>query len=166
MAWSFCQSYVTRDEGLKHLVPEEPLQVIPNLVGEICPLIVHGQKYPFDRQSRIVGATDSHERVEELGNAFQSKILALDGDENGVGSDERVEGEEIEGWGAVEDDIAKLVVNRLKLFREQVFTMVVVDKLNRRSNHVAVGGDEVKALDGGFEDQVMDWLIHHQGVIK
>ena len=66
MARSLRQADITRYHRLKNLVAEKILQVIPNLVREVRPVIEHCQKDTFDSQLGVVRPADSNQGVEEF----------------------------------------------------------------------------------------------------
>ncbi len=59
---------------------------------------------PSRASDGVEGLGDAVEGGHELGDAFEGEVLGLHGDEEAVGGDQRVEGEEVEGRRAVEED--------------------------------------------------------------
>ena len=59
---------------------------------------------PSSASAGVEGLGDAVEGGHELGDAFEGEVLGLHGDEEAVGGDEGVEGEEIERRRAVEQD--------------------------------------------------------------
>src|SRR2546422_391060 len=72
----FGQPDVSGNQRVEDLVAEKILQVVPDLVREVCPLVEHGQEDPFHGEPRVVRAADPKQRVKELGNALQGEVLA------------------------------------------------------------------------------------------
>src|SRR5581483_1411180 len=106
---SLCKANAAWNNRLKHLVLEELPQILRDLFCQVHALVVHGQKDAFDLQRMVERRTDAVDGIEELRNSFQREKLALDGDEDGIGRDQSVEGKKIEGRGAIDDDEAVLV---------------------------------------------------------
>ncbi len=90
MAGGLGEANIARDYALEYLVSEETAEVCGYLLREGSAVIVHRQKNALDRKVRIDGSADAHMRVQELGNALNGKILALDRDEDRVGRGQRV----------------------------------------------------------------------------
>jgi len=95
---------------------------------------------------------DAFDGVHELGDALEGEEFALDGDENGVGRDEGVDGEEVECGRAVDDDERIGVSNGLEAGAEACFPVFFVNQFDVGGNKVAVRGDEVQAVEIGLEN--------------
>jgi hypothetical protein len=63
MAGRLGQPDVPRDNGLKHLSPEETSEVGSDLLREGRPVIVHGKEDPFDRERGVDCPADAHKCV-------------------------------------------------------------------------------------------------------
>ena len=74
------------------------------LVGQPQTGVVHGQQKAFDLQLGIQLRLGHADRVEQLAETFQREILALDRDQYAVGRDQRVERNESERRGAVDQN--------------------------------------------------------------
>ena len=101
---SFGKPNAAGDNGLEDLAAEEIAEVGFDLTSEIGAVIVHGKEDTFDLEIGIEGLPGAVYGVHELGDSFEGKEFALNGNENGMRSDEGVEGEEVEGRRAVYDD--------------------------------------------------------------
>src|ERR1700733_3196059 len=71
------EAHISRYQSLEDLGAEKTAQIGGDLARERGSLVIHRQKNAFDLEFRIQRATDAHQRVEQLGDAFQSQILAL-----------------------------------------------------------------------------------------
>lgn len=82
VAWRFSQTHIPGNDAFKHLGAEEASKIGSNLLGKRGSVVVHGQKDALDCEGRVDSAAEAHERVEELRDAFESQVLALDRHQN------------------------------------------------------------------------------------
>src|SRR5689334_12573303 len=85
----------SRNNGSKDFFFEELAEVGLDLAGQVGAVVVHRQEDAFDSQAGIEGLFEAVDCIDELRDAFEGKELALDGDKDGVGGDQGVEGEEV-----------------------------------------------------------------------
>src|ERR1700743_1333061 len=83
---------IARNYRLKDLSAEETAQISGNLARKRGPLVIHRQKNAFDLEFRVECASNPHQRIKKLGNAFESQILTLDRYEHRAGGNERIQG--------------------------------------------------------------------------
>src|SRR5215469_7599862 len=60
------EPYTARNNGLENTLVEEIAQILFNLAGEVCPVIVHREQNAFDLQLGVEGIANAVHRVEEL----------------------------------------------------------------------------------------------------
>src|SRR3989338_1074024 len=104
VARGFGQAHVPGDDAREHLGAEEVAQVSQDLARKVGALVVHGEEDPFDGELRVERAPDAHQGVEQLAHTLQGQILALDGHQDRIGRAQGIEGEEVQGGRAVEND--------------------------------------------------------------
>src|SRR5579859_2520881 len=102
--WCFRKPDVPRNHALEYLRTKEAAQVSRDLAGERRSFVVHREENALNFQRRIEGSPDSHQRIEKLGNAFKGQILTLNGNQDGIGGDEAIQGQKIESRRAVQDN--------------------------------------------------------------
>lgn len=71
MAGRFGQAHISRNHGLEHLRTKKTPEIGRDLTGERGSLVVHSENNALDFESRIQIAANPHQRVEQLGNAFE-----------------------------------------------------------------------------------------------
>jgi hypothetical protein len=77
----------------------------------------------------------------------------LHGDDKGVGRAQNVKGEQIEGWGAVEDDEIEAGENRIECVAQAKGTVFGAGELNIGAGKVLGAGQEPEEADlGGKND--------------
>ena len=98
MARCFAESYVACDDGVEDKVAEMSAYLIVHLCGESQASIVHGKKESFDAQCGIEVGFDNLDGVEQFGNTFKGKELALHRYDDAITSSEGIDGDESERW--------------------------------------------------------------------
>ncbi len=66
-----------------------------NLLCEVGPLIEHGNQDPFNFKVRVSLTADLADRFDQLRNALECEILTLDRDQDAIGRDKGVDGQDI-----------------------------------------------------------------------
>ncbi len=92
--------------------------------------------------------------------------FALDRDEDGIGGEEGVEGEEIEGGGTVDDDEYEVVANLGDAFAEVELAVGDVHHFEVGADQVFVGGDDLETFKIGGADGVFERGIAQQDVVE
>src|SRR6185437_12579222 len=121
VAGSLGQADAARNDSLEDLVAKKLAQIGGHLPGEVHPFVEHGEQDAFDSQGGVKGFSNTLHRIEELGDAFEGEELALNRDEDAVGRNQGVEGEEIQGRRAINNDEPVLIANGLELIAEAKF---------------------------------------------
>ena len=86
---------------------------------------------------------------EQFGDAFQGEIFGLHGDQQAIGGDQGVQGEEIECGRAIEDDEVVLAADRLQGIAQTIFAAFGLDQLHGGADQVVAAGNDLKAVDLG-----------------
>lgn len=139
-AGGFGEPDTTRHDGTEYFVFEEFTEVGLDLPGQVGSIVVHGQKNTFDAEAGIEGLFDAVDGVDELGDALEGKEFALNGDEDGVGGDERIQREEVERGWAIDEDVAVVGPEGIDCFFETFFAGFGVDEIEVGGDEVLVGG--------------------------
>jgi hypothetical protein len=161
----FGEADAAGDDGLEDLILEEFFQVVGHLAGEVGAVVVHGEEDAFDLEGVFEGLADAFDGIDELGDAFEGEELALDGDEDGIGGDEGIEGEEVEGRGAVDEDVVEIVADGFKAFAEAPLAAGEVDEFDISGDEVFVGGNDAEAFDFGGNDDTREVVGAEEGVV-
>src|ERR1035441_3805258 len=162
----FGQAYAARDDGPEDLVFEELAQVGGHLARKVGPVVVHGQEDAFDGERMLEAFADPVDGVHELRDAFQGEELALDGDEDRIGGEERIEGVQVEGRGAIDQDEAVGVADPGQALAEAVLAMRGVGEFQVRRDQVFVGGEDVQAFEAGGAYGVPGLGVAEQDVVE
>ena len=83
-----------------------------DLLAEVRALVVHRQQHAVDVERRVERGAHAAQRDDEVGEAFEREVLAVQRDEHGVGGDEGVEREQAERRRAVDEDVVEAVGQR------------------------------------------------------
>src|SRR6266481_4103916 len=117
----FRKPHIAGNQALKDLSSKKTAQVGSHLPGKAGPLVVHRQKDAFNLEARIQCAPNAHQCVQEFRDTLQGKILALDRDQDSIGGNERVQGQQVECRRAIEDDKSVSFPQRLEEGLQLVF---------------------------------------------
>ena len=96
MARRFAKPDVAGNHGRVDAILKELADVARDLLAQIGPLVVHRQDDAGDLEAGIVRSMHAAQRGDEVCDAFERKVLAIQRDEDRVGRDERVEREQPE----------------------------------------------------------------------
>src|SRR5262249_52002939 len=100
---------VSWDHRFEYLLLEVLADLFDDLTGEVGPVIVHGQKNPFDLESRVQGGSNPSQSSHQLGYSLECHVLALHRDQNRLRRDERIESQDSEGRRGIEKDVVELI---------------------------------------------------------
>ena len=95
----------------------------------------------------------------------RAKYSAWHGDEEAVGGDEGVEGEEVECRGAVEEDEGIVGANGGEGVAETIFAAILSDELDVGPDEVLGAGDEGEVGDVGGDDDLVGGCVVHEEVV-
>ena len=148
MAGGLGEPHVPGDDGGVHLAREVALDLLGHLHGQVGASIVHGEDHALQINALVEGPLDDADGGEEVAQALQGVILALDRDHDGVGGAQGVEGKQLQRGGAVDEDIIVLLPEGLQSVFQQVLPVVNADHLHGGAGQSLVGGDHVGPLGG------------------
>jgi hypothetical protein len=132
--------------------------------------VVHGEDDAKDVEARVEHAAHQAERVAELGEAFESVVLALDRDQDGVGGGEAVHREEPKRGRAVEQDEIVFTGGGPKGAPQTCLPCKLADQLDLGPGEVNSRGDRGHAGDAGADarigqrDAVAQAIVRRHGV--
>src|SRR5579871_3683018 len=132
MAGRFGKTYVSRDGCGKQFVAEEILQLSHDLLRQVRALVKHRQDDALDREGRIELCTNALDRIEQLADSFQRKILTLHWNQNGIGGYQGIQGQQIESRRAVQNDVLESISQWHQRVAHTEFTPIGIDELQVR----------------------------------
>jgi hypothetical protein len=163
MARRLGQAHVARDDRAQHLVAEMLGELQRNFVAEVVARVVHGAHEAFDFERGIEAHAHGLDRVEQVGQAFESEVFALHGNEHAVRGGERVNGEQAERRRTVDEHGVVAVAEFGEVILEARFARQRVHELDLGGGEVGAAGQQVEA---GFrlDDRVLDRRFIEQHV--
>jgi len=159
VAGRLAEAHVAGDDGVVRLLLEEAAHLARHLLPEVGAVVDHGEQDALDVEARVEGAAHAAHRGDQLGKPLEGEVLAVQRDEDRVGGDQRVEREEAERGGAVDEDVVELVGDRVQEAAEALLAGEEADHLDLGAGEVAVGGDDREPLDGGLQDEGRDVAV-------
>ena len=91
--------------------------------------------------------------ADEIGEPLEREIFAVQRNQHGIGGHQRVQRQQAERRGAVDEDVVVAVAHAAHERAEALFALRQRDELDLGAGQVAVGGHEIKALDAGLNDE-------------
>ena len=85
MARTFAKFYISLDNGFENELLKVPFNIVINLSCQVKSAVIHGEEKSFYLSFSIKFALYNLNGIEQFGNTFKGKILALDGYDNRVG---------------------------------------------------------------------------------
>jgi hypothetical protein len=149
----------------KNLVPEELLKVGFHLAGQVGAVVEHGQQNALDAQGVLKGVADPVYGVHEFGNALKGEELALDGDDHGIGGDQGIQREEVEGRRAVDENETVVFTDAGDSFAEAGFPIGDFDEFEVGADEVLVSGNERETFQFGGDDSFCGGGIAEEDVV-
>ena len=119
-------------------------KLFKNLVCEAEAGVIHREQETLNLQLRAQAALYYAHSVEQLRNAFESKILGLHGNNNRIGRRQRIDCDDSERGAAVNQYEVIIVSKRLKHLGKRPFTVAQVHKLHFCANKVNARAYDLK----------------------
>ena len=85
VAWTLAELHVALNDGLEHKLLEVSFHLVVYLIGQSESAVVHCQQEALNLERRVELALDNLDGIEQLGDAFECKVLALHGYDDRVG---------------------------------------------------------------------------------
>src|SRR5579872_4988238 len=165
-ARGFGKADVAGNGGLKDLRAEVLAQILGDLAAEVGALVELIEEDALDTKLGIPASLDGLNGFEELGDTLEGEVLALHGDDDGVGRDEGIEVEEIESRGAIEDDEIELGAEWGERLAQPRFPAWGLDQLDVDADEVAASGEDLQALEGGGQEGGGGGHEAHEDVVE
>jgi hypothetical protein len=150
------QAHVARHGAAEHLRTEVLLRIIGHLSAQVEPRVVHRQQHAIEREWRIEVLLHEANGVQQLRDALERVVLALDRDDDAVGRRQHVQRDEPERWGTIEEHVLVLFAHLLQRTPQHRLAMwsrheleLCTDQVLRRRQHVEVGNAEHGSNDLG-----------------
>ena len=156
MAGGFGEADVAGDDGIEEQVAEVLFELFADFDNEAAAAVVHGADDAGYVEVGVDGLADFADGGHEVGNAFEGVVFAKHGDNDAVGGDQAVEGEQGQGWGAVDEDVIVVVGNELQGVFEADFACDFLDEFDFCAGQCAVGTQYVVAAFFAADDGVGD----------
>lgn len=141
MAGCFTEPDAARDNGLEHTIPEKTPDFLDDLARQIGPLVVHGDGDPDAVEAGIQRLPDPLYGVHGLRNALQGQEFGLDRDQDGIGGDQGVDGDQPQGGRTVDQDVVEPVAQSLQEAPQLELALRLIHQFDLDPDQLPVGGD-------------------------
>ena len=136
-------------ESRTFLAGEVALDLLGHLHAQVGPAVVHGQQDPLQADAGVQGPLHQPDGAQQVAESLQGVVLTLDGYQHRVGGAQPVQGQQLQGGRAVDEDVVVAVGHRVQGLTEQVLPVIQADHLDAGAGqglgggeHIAVGGGE------------------------
>jgi len=154
------------DYRVKNVATKKFLEVVCNLAGEVGPVIEHCEQNSFQSQAVLERVADSINRVHELGDSLEGEELALDGHENGVGGDQRVEREQVQGRRTVDQYVREQFANVRNSVSQAKFPGSDLDKFEVGPHEIFVSWNQAKPVEPGGDQGMTSGCPAEENVVN
>jgi hypothetical protein len=135
-------------------------------LGDIEASVEHCHNDPEDRKVWVDRGSNSLDGIDKEGKSLEGVVLALDGDDEGVGGSEDIEGEDAERRWCIDENIVVAWAKWLKHMFEAEFPVFAFDEFYFCPVEVGVGGENVEILDKSCANNVLRWRVVDENVIE
>ena len=111
VAGRFGEPYIARNRMIEQFGAEKFLDFLLDLAGDERPGIVHGQHDAVDSQTGIAVLLHQANGIDQLGKPLERIKFALNGNDDAVRRDERVDRQKAQRRGTVDRDIVVFVLD-------------------------------------------------------
>ena len=154
--WGFGEADVAGDDGIEEQVAEVLFELFADFDNEAAAAVVHGADDAGYVEVGVDGLADFADGGHEVGDAFEGVVFAKHGDDDAVGGDQAVEGEQGQGRRAVDEDVVVVVGNDLQGVLRPDFACDFLDEFDFCAGQCAVGAQYVVAAFFAADDGVGD----------
>ena len=150
----FAEFDVSADDGVIYPRSEVVTGLVHNLPGEIQPGIEHREQHALDTERRIQLALDQAQRIQQLADALQRIVFALNGNEDGAGSGERIEGQQAQGGRTIDQQEIVVFAGAFQRDPEAVLPGAEVDHFDFGAGEAHMRRGHVQEGNLGFPGDV------------
>ena len=136
-----------------------------DLLGKVGAVVVHGEENALDDECGVDAAAHALERRDQLGDAFEGEVLGLHGDDEGFSGGEDVKGEQVQRWGAVENDEIESAADGFQGIAQADGAVFGIGELDVGAGEVVGSGDEREIFELGGQDDLVGSAIANQEVV-
>src|SRR5882724_7145480 len=105
MARSLAKPYIPRDYRGHYLISQVPLRFSADLASQAGPAIEHRQDDAFYHEGWVQPLMHQPDGPDDMGKPLHGVVLALERNQGRLGGRQRIEGQDPEGRGAVDDHV-------------------------------------------------------------
>ena len=130
----------------------------------VGPAIVHGQQQPLQGDGGVQPPLHDADGGQQVAEAFQGIVFALDRHQHGIRRAQAVEGEQFQGGGAVNEDEVIVCLHLGQGVLQPILPAVQGDHLHRSPGQPFVGWQHIAVL--GVDDGVLHRCAADENVVN
>lgn len=165
MALGFRDPDIPGDDRFHYGIAEETAGIGGDKFREIVPAVVHGQYDAGGLQSRIELPADMIDRAGQMTETLQREKLALQGRNDTIGGNQRIQGKQPETGRAVDQNVVVVIDKWLQRRLKALFPVINTDQFDFRTDQFRTGRNDLKIVDTAVLDERGSiTFTHQQGV--
>ncbi len=159
------EAHSTGHDRSADLVAEVLADLVHDLIGELGAGVVHHADDRGHFQGRVEIALDEVDIAQQLAEALQCVVLALDGNQDLRGGVEAIDGQQAERGWAVDQHVVVVVEHGMDGLAEAVLATERRDQFDLGTGQVEAGRGDEEVLDGRRLDAVLQRHLVHDHVV-
>src|SRR5437867_8950751 len=161
-AWRLPQAHVPRNDGLEDLLLEEPPYFLHHLARQVGALVEHRQEDSFHLESRIQRPADSLQGIDELRDSLERQVLTLNWNQDRVGGNEGVEGQETERRRGIEENVVKVSKDGLQRLAQPELAARLIGELHFSAPQIAIRRGDRKQVELGGNNRLRQRVLSNE----
>ncbi|KAJ8135134.1 hypothetical protein OY671_011653, partial [Metschnikowia pulcherrima] len=121
--------------------------IVGDLIGQPITPVMHGQRYPHDRQAGIEPLANTLHCAQQSAEPLKGEKLASQRDQERIGGYHRVKGQQPKRWRAIDQDDVPTVIGTGERAGETMRPLLIFDKFDFRARQIDRGGDDIEFRD-------------------
>src|SRR5256885_546173 len=165
MARRLSQPDVARHSRAAKLLAKKVLELSHDLLRQVGALVEHCQHYAFNAQLWIEPGAYAFNRVQQLADTFEGKVLALHRNQHGVGCNQRVQREQVQRRGTVQHHELEAITQWRERLAHAKLTRLSVDQLKVGADQVLVRWNQPELFELCREQRLLPSGRTHQQMV-
>src|SRR5438132_5318283 len=159
------EPHVARNHRVEDLAREIAVHLVADLERQAGPAMEHREHDALDREALIQALADELDGLEEMGKPFERVELALQRHEDTIGGRERVDRQEPERRGAVDDHEVVRLGHGLERDAQAILALVHGYQLDLGADEVDVRREQLQVHQRGLTNGLLGGLVPEDDVI-
>src|SRR5437667_7383934 len=148
--WSFTEANVSRNRMSINSFGEEFSSLFGNLLGQIQASIEHGEENALDPESGVQTILHPSDGSNQLGKSLESKIFALERDQDRIGGGQGINRKKPKGRWAIDENEVVLVLHAIEPGPQPGLACFQPNQFDLGSRKPLTRGDKIETGERGW----------------